>query len=236
MLAGLLRWQHRSSLHQTAAFSMRPLLLVSMLASCASRESNVHEQRSPSCQRHREHCKTDGPNGESLAAGVAVGRLYNRKNTCGQGLRVVGPRAAAADSIGQMAPVGDAVDLVDPAKLRRRLDGAAGAVVDAYRATHGEEELKLTFRGVVGAMERRRSRRTRPRYHLFHQSPCASRRGARARERRGEGLGAGLGAGAASRRCNRRPTRRSMNCSCRMRERYWRGRRRIFMLSSMVRW
>ena len=50
-----------------------------------------------------------------------------------------------ADSVGQMAPVGDAVDLVDPAKLRRRLDGAAGAVVDAYRATHGSEELKLTF-------------------------------------------------------------------------------------------
>merc|ERR1719333_1602004 len=50
-----------------------------------------------------------------------------------------------ADSIGAMAPVGDAVDLVDPAKLRRRLDGAAGAVVDAYRATHGSEELKLTF-------------------------------------------------------------------------------------------
>ena len=50
-----------------------------------------------------------------------------------------------ADSIGQMAPVGDAVDLVDPAKLRRRLDGAAGAVVDAYRASHGSEELKLTF-------------------------------------------------------------------------------------------
>ena len=44
-----------------------------------------------------------------------------------------------ADSIRQMAPVGDAVDLVDPAKLRRRLDGAAGAVVDAYRATHGSE-------------------------------------------------------------------------------------------------
>merc|ERR1740127_384134 len=33
-----------------------------------------------------------------------------------------------ADSIGQMAP-----------------DGDAGAVVDAYRATHGSEELKLTF-------------------------------------------------------------------------------------------
>ena len=50
-----------------------------------------------------------------------------------------------ADTVGQMAPVGDAVDLVDPANLRRRLDGAAGAVVDAYRATHGSEELKLTF-------------------------------------------------------------------------------------------
>ena len=86
-----------------------------------------------------------------------------------------------ADSIRQMAPAGDAVDLVDPAKLRRRLDGAAGAVVDAYRATHGEEELKLTF--LVSwddRWRRRRSRRTRPRYRLFHRSPCASRR-ARAR-------------------------------------------------------
>ena len=51
-----------------------------------------------------------------------------------------------ADSIGQMAPVGDAAALVkDPSLLRRRLDGAAGTVVEAYRAQNDADELKLTF-------------------------------------------------------------------------------------------
>ena len=70
---------------------MRLLMLaISMLAIC---ESHVHDPAAL-CQCHRERGRTDGANGESLAAGVAVGRLHDSQNACGQGLRVVGARPA----------------------------------------------------------------------------------------------------------------------------------------------
>ena len=100
-----------------------------------------------------------------------------------------------ADSIGQMAPVGDALDLVDPANLRQRLDGAAGAVVDAYRATHGSEELKLTFlvswddHGAATVAAHASPLPPLP------SKPVRVETRRAARERRGEGLGLGLAPG-----------------------------------------
>ena len=78
--------------HQTAVFDAPAHAVACWM--CDSCESHVHRPPLQLRVSHREHCKTDGPDGESLAAGVAVGRLYDSKNAFGQGLRVVGARAA----------------------------------------------------------------------------------------------------------------------------------------------
>ena len=119
------------------------LLQVSMLALCESYRpcplqqpfvSAIESVAAPTAQTAKAWLQAS-PSGAYTTARTHSGKVFEWSAHVQR----------TADSIRQMAPVGDAVDLVDPAKLRRRLDGAAGAVVDAYRATHGGEELKLTF-------------------------------------------------------------------------------------------
>ena len=120
---------------------MRQLLLASMLAIARSMAttaqpfvSAIESVAAPTAQTAKAWLQAS-PSGAYTTARTHAGKVFEWSAHVQR----------TADSVGQMAPVGDAVDLVDPAKLRRRLDGAAGAVVDAYRASHGSEELKLTF-------------------------------------------------------------------------------------------
>ena len=118
------------------------LLMLSLLATSARAMSTatqpfvsaIESVAAPTSQTAKAWLQ-DSPSGAYTTARTHAGKVFEWSAHVQR----------TADSIGAMAPVGDAVDLVDPAKLRRRLDGAAGAVVDAYRATHGGEELKLTF-------------------------------------------------------------------------------------------
>jgi branched-subunit amino acid aminotransferase/4-amino-4-deoxychorismate lyase len=123
---------------------MRPLML-SMLASCARAARAMSTTQQPFVSAIESIAKPTAQTAKAWLQASPSGAYTTARTHNNKVFEWSAHVQRTADSIRQMAPVGDAVDLVDPAKLRHRLDGAAGAVVDAYRATHGGEELKLTF-------------------------------------------------------------------------------------------